>query len=425
MKITIVFPRFKTFSGAEHLLLELARYAVEEGHEMVILTRGFDEGCRPHLAPGVEVRIPRGVAGLSGNHLVDSFLDVALSPVLLKHLPEQTDVVCFLCDAVLPAMWLHRQLLRRHLPTVYYCLQPPRFVYDLMSETMAAHRPLGYLIPLIAYPYRVMDRVAARSCDRIFAISEDYAAWCRELYQTPEVRLVYPGVDLGIAEGTRPAWVRERHGLEAWEKLVVTVNKLIARKNLDVYLRAMRIVTDRIPQARGILVGDGPIKPALLKLREELGLAERVVFTGFVPEFADVAHYYAASDVYVFLEKNVPFGLTVLEAAACGKPVVAVRGGGTRETMIHGETGFLVGEELDADEVADRICWLLEHDRERLAMGRAARKHAQGFSWKSRARAFVAALEEVTTGLRTGTATPPPERGTSSRSPSAGGKIFS
>ena len=231
MHITIVFPRLKTFSGAEHLVLELSRKAVLWGHRVTILARGFDEGCRSRLAPGVEVRCPRWGSLLTGSHLVDSFLDVALSPLLLRLMPPETDVLCFVSDPVLPAMWFHKKVLRRKIPAVYYCLQPPRFVYDLTAETIEAHRPLSFLIPLLSKPYRYMDKVTARSCDTMFAISREYVEWCQDLYGISGVRLIQPGVDLELARDASAAWVRERHGLHEGEKIVLTVNKLIARKN--------------------------------------------------------------------------------------------------------------------------------------------------------------------------------------------------
>ncbi len=395
MKLTILFPRFKTFSGAEHHVLKFAHYAQEWGHQISILTRGFDDACLPFLPPEISLKTPKLSTWLTGNHLVDSFLDVICSPSLLSHIPKSTDVLCFFCDATLPALWLYKRLLRGSIPAVYYCLQPPRFVYDLMSETIAANKPLGYLIPLVAVPYRAMDIIAARSCDMLFANSKEYAKWCEELYGGTEIRVMSPGVDLDLARNLQPQQIRERHAIDPGDKLVITVNKLIPRKNLDVFLRVARRVIDRVPDARFAIVGDGPIKSSLTDLAKALDLGERVTFTGHLPDFSDITDFYAACDVYVFLEKNVPFGLTLLEASTCGTPVVGIRGGGALETVIDGETGFLVGPELDSEEISDKICWLLENVGERLAMGQRARQHAQNFSWENRARAFIENLEEL------------------------------
>lgn len=393
MRCALLFPRLKTFSGGEHLLLELARWLAIRGHEPIVVARGLAAECRDHLPSGVRVEMPRFLGGLTGIHLVDSLVDVVLSPLLLVKVPRDCDVVCFVADPVLPALWLARLLRRWRGPLVYYCLQPPRFVYDLQAETVAAHRPLGSLIPLLARPYRYLDRQAARRSDHILALSEGYARWCRELYQPVTVELVPAGVDPTLAGAARPETVRPRFGLAPDAPLVVTVNKLIARKNLDVFLRAMRRVVDRKPEVRALLVGGGPLEPQLRRLRDQLELGPQVVLTGFLPALSDVVDCYAAADVHVFLEKNVPFGLTVLEAGICGVPTVAVRGGGTEATLVDGETGLLVDDPPDPGEVAERILRLLDDRETRARMGRRAAEKARQSSWESSANRFLQALE--------------------------------
>lgn len=111
-------------------------------------------------------------------------LDVWLSPLVLRLLAKDVDVICFVANPVLPALWFYRRALRGRTPSVYYCLQPPRFAYDLMKETKATHKTLGGLIPLVAGPYRWMDRIASKEADQIFAISRDYREWCEELYRS-------------------------------------------------------------------------------------------------------------------------------------------------------------------------------------------------------------------------------------------------
>ena len=392
MHLTFVFPRLKTFSGAENLLLQLSRHAAEEGHEVVIVTRVVDSACSELLHRDVEVRVPpRAFRWLSGIHLVDSFFDTAFAPALLLPMPRETDVFCFFCPPVLPAMaFTHK---RGRAPVAYYCLQPPRFAYDLQEETTRGNGWLGRLVPLLAPLYRRLDRALAPSCDRLFAISEGYVRWCRELYGRADVDLVYPGVDPTPARQTEVAALRRQLGVDPTTPLVITINKLIPRKNVDVFLRAMARVIDQVPEARGVVVGDGPSRSSLMELRDRLGLEDRVQFTGFLPEYSMVMSYYSAADVYVFLEKNVPFGLTVLEAGSSGCPVVAVQGGGTRDTVVDGETGFLVEDKpIDPDEVAQRIVTLLQDQALRQRMGDQGRENVKRFSSFETGNRFLANL---------------------------------
>lgn len=394
MRITFFFPRLKTFSGAEHLLFAVAGHLQRRGHEIRVVTRGISEVCSSEMPSSVDVLTPESTVGLTGIHLVDSFLDVAHSPFLGTEEIGDSDVFCFVADPVLPALYREKRRFPE-IPAVYYCLQPPRMVYDLLDETVAAHKPIGYLIPLLAPIYRRVDRSLARRADRIVALSEDYAEWCRELYDRP-VDLVPAGVDLDLACSAEPGKVRERHGLPPGAPLVLIVGKLIARKNIDVFLRTMARVCAEHPEARGVVVGDGPLKQTLLRLRSKLGLEEQVIFTGHLAEFSEVANYYAACDVYVFLEKNVPFGLTVLEASISSKPVVAIEGGGTRETLVHGETGFKVDDHLDVPEIARRICLLLADEEMRRSMGRRGAEHARAFSWEACAEGLLEIFRQET-----------------------------
>jgi glycosyltransferase involved in cell wall biosynthesis len=394
MRFVLVFPRLKTLSGAEVLLLGFGRCLADRGHSVTLVTRRVSRRCLSQVDPRLDLRVPRGVGRLAGNHLLDSLADVLVSPLLLRLVPSRCDALVFISDPVLPAMWCYRRLIRERRPVGYYCLQPPRFAYDLLRETVAAHRPLSYLLPIVAGPYRWLDRVAARCCDRMYVLSADYGRWCAELYGMEPAEILCPGVDPGFADGARGDGVRLRHALDPAAPLILTVNKLIARKGLDVFLRAMRQVVDQEPAVRVLIVGDGPLLPRLRRLHSELALGDSVQFAGFVPD-AELACYYAAADVHVFLERNVPFGLTVLEAAACSRPSVAVRGGGTRETMVDGETGFLVDAPPSPDEVAARVLWLVRHDEEREVMGLAAARHAKGFALPARAAAFADALERL------------------------------
>ena len=389
MHVTFVFPRLKTFSGAEHLLLELTRFVAQRGHEVTVVTRRVDEACEELFDPRIEVRLPwRPFRWLTGVHLIDSFFDTAWSPALARRIPRTSDVVCFLCPPTLPAM--ARQRRRGDAPIAYYCLQPPRFAYDLMRETVATNGFLGRFVPLVAVGYRWLDRRLAPRCDRLIAISGEYADWCRGLYGVERVDVVHPGIDPNKAREADPARARRALGVDDETPLIVTTNKLIARKNVDVFLHAMKSVTERFPRARGVVVGDGPLREPLLALRDELGMRDQVLFTGFVPEFRQVVDFFAAADVYVFLERNVPFGLTVLEAGACGRPVIGVRGGGTRDTMVDGETGFLVeGDPLDPDEVADRICTLLGDPAARKRMGAAGIENARRFAFETMSGRFL------------------------------------
>jgi glycosyltransferase involved in cell wall biosynthesis len=96
--------------------------------------------------------------------------------------------------------------------------------------------------------------------------------------------------------------------------------------------------------ARLRIAGDGPERPRLERLADELGLREGVEFLGWIRDATDVAAFWQACDLGVAAPNDwvESFGLTVVEAMACGTPVIVTRGGALPETIVDGETGFVV-----------------------------------------------------------------------------------
>lgn len=313
LTIAFVYSRFKLFHGAAHLILRFAHYLRQMGQRVYIITRGFDTSCRNELTNGIPVIGPSRLSSpVTGIHLVDGFMDNAMSPLLTRSFPHDVDVLCFVSSSASPAMWFYKRVIRGQLPCIYYCLQPPRFAYDLLEETVQGYKPLGHLVPLIVSVYRLIDRISASSCDALFTLSQEYAEWCRTLYSVDIIRAASGGVDLNRFNNGDAVQVFQKHGLAPDDRLVLTVNKLIPRKNLDIFIQIIGRLAEHVPSVKGIIVGDGPLRKRLEAYTAKLGLSERIIFTGFLPTLEEVADYYAACDVYVFLEKNVPFGLTIL-----------------------------------------------------------------------------------------------------------------
>lgn len=201
--------------------------------------------------------------------------------------------------------------------------------------------------------------------------------------QAARMTRLAPGVD---ADHFSPEWVgerlRDRLGLSAAAPLVVSPSRLTARKGHDVLIRAWPSVQARHPDAVLAIVGDGLMRRRLARRIAGLSLRDHVHLLPGLP-WAEMPSVYAGADVLaqpcrtrlLGLEPEA-LGIVFLEAAACGLPVVAGRSGGTPETLIDEETGFVV-DPRSPSEVAARICWLLD-DRDRArAMGLAGRAHVR------------------------------------------------
>ena len=183
--------------------------------------------------------------------------------------------------------------------------------------------------------------------------------------------------------------MRRRWGIAPDAPVVVCTARMVRRKGQDMLLEAWPRVLDAVPDARLLLVGDGPDRKALQRTasgRPEV--ARSVVFTGAVP-WTEMPAHTDAGDVFAMpcrtrlggLEPEA-FGIVALEAAACGLPVVIGDSGGAPETVLDGDTGFVVPPN-NAGEVAERLAELLtDRDRAR-AMGERGRDRAmRQWTWQ-------------------------------------------
>jgi glycosyltransferase involved in cell wall biosynthesis len=185
-------------------------------------------------------------------------------------------------------------------------------------------------------------------------------------------------------------------GLDEREFVVLQLGRLVPRKGVEQVIRAVARLPPRL-RARLLVVGgespepDEARTPEIARLRtiaRECGIAERVVFTGR-RDRAELARYYTASDVFVTTPLYEPFGITPLEAMACGVPVIGSAVGGIQHSVADGVTGFLVGAG-DVDALAARLAQLHADPRLGRALGRAGIERGQRlFTWEHVADGLV------------------------------------
>jgi glycosyltransferase involved in cell wall biosynthesis len=175
---------------------------------------------------------------------------------------------------------------------------------------------------------------------------------------------------------------------------VVYLDRLEPYKRIDVMLRAVARLVDRVPDVEIVIIGRGQSRTALEAVARELGLAARTRFAGFVSD-ADRDALLAESRVCVCPSVKEGWGLTVIEANALGVPVVATDAPGLRDAVCDGETGYLVPEG-DVGAFADRIGRLLAADDLAARMGDAAAAWARRFTWDAAAAAMARVLDDAT-----------------------------
>jgi glycosyltransferase involved in cell wall biosynthesis len=256
-----------------------------------------------------------------------------------------------------------------------------------------------------------------READRILATCPAEVEDLTALYGADPKRLalVPCGVDLDTFRPVdRPEERRAlagEVGIPVDAPLVLYVGRLVPRKGVDTVVEAMSLLPPGIG-ARLLVVGGETGSPEAARLRtlaEEFGVSGRVQLVGSRPQ-GELRRYYGAADVAVSVPHYEPFGMTPLEAMACGTPVVGSRVGGVQWSVADGETGFLVPPRAP-EYLAKKLLRLLLDDPLRREMGRAARRRVEEtFAWERVGREAAAVFEEVARGPEPGA-----RRGTDNR----------
>ncbi|AGY57190.1 glycosyltransferase [Gloeobacter kilaueensis] len=196
-------------------------------------------------------------------------------------------------------------------------------------------------------------------------------------------------------------------GYERDERLLLHLGRLVPRKGIDTVIRAFaHLQHHHRLVARLVIVGGeseradpahSPELARLVNLARELEVAQSVHFTGR-RERAVLRHYYSAADLFLTTPWYEPFGITPLEAMACGTPVIGSNVGGIKFSVRDNETGYLVAPN-DPVALADRVAWLYAHPQLRALMSRRATSRATDlFSWRRVSEAIADLYEQVITG---------------------------
>jgi glycosyltransferase involved in cell wall biosynthesis len=245
------------------------------------------------------------------------------------------------------------------------------------SELLAAMAtPIG--IPIVASRrgrtpvfedrawFRTVQWLAHRRVALMLTNSEELARFTlRRDGSTPPLVVIPNGVDL---ERFVPTPLPQ-------EPVVTMVANLIDYKRHDLLLRALAAASVLVPDARAILVGDGPERPALERLASDLGVS--VEFAGRV---ADVRPFIERARVVALTSDHEGLPNALLEAMAMGRPIVARAVGGVGELVRDGSEGWLTGS--DVETIADRLVRALTPSDGQVAMAAAARQRAEFYSWE-------------------------------------------
>lgn len=405
MSLVFFYPQFKKLTGAERLILKLAAYTARQAgpeNEVVILTHRFAAECRPALEGGVRLVETGWPMQLTGNHYLDAAVEYALGPALaLRMQLSKLDAAIFFGPPSVPALWFSRRFLLpltgRKVPILYFCFEPPRFIYSDTDDIVSRLGLAGRLLRPLFRLYRQIDRRMVRAAHLVLSNSPYGSRRIKDAYGRRAV-VIEHGVDFAKPSTEAVSALRSKLGLEG-HKVAVTVNHLHPRKRIDLFLRSVREASGQVNSVTGLVVGGGPEREALESLAGELGLeiGRDVIFTGVVDE-NDLPTYYSLGDVYVHTAREESFGLSVIEALKLGLPVVSVNEGGPLATVQEGVSGLLV--EPTPAAIGNALVLLLRDAERAKEMGAAGAAFVdEHFQWERGAATLLNLIGAVETRL--------------------------
>jgi len=320
-----------------------------------------------------------------------------LGAVLAEEVPTFTGLLRHKYDPAGP--WRLTQLLRRRRTDAVVTVGTGG---DKMFWGRLAARAAG--VPVVCsalhstgLPDRVewLNRLLAPLTDAFIAVAEPHGRYLAEHEGCPahKVRVIPNGVDI---ERFHPRWpsapLARACGLPPGAKTVGIVAALRPEKNHELFLRAAALVCRELPQTHFLIVGDGARRAALEQMTAELGLSAAVHFLG---TRHDVPEAISLFDVFALTSHMEANPVSILEAMACEKPVVATRVGSVPETVLDGRTGCLAPPG-DAPAIAARLVELLRDADRAAAFGRAGREHVIAhWSIERMVRGYEQLLQEL------------------------------
>jgi glycosyltransferase involved in cell wall biosynthesis len=254
-----------------------------------------------------------------------------------------------------------------------------------------------------------------RDADRIIAECEQDRIDMETLYDADSSRIDVVPCGFDSEEFWPVANARERIGLPAEDFVVLQLGRIVPRKGIDTVIEAVALLQRHYGiGARLLVVGGNTPQPdpdatpelgMLMALAHALGIGDNVQFTGQRPR-QDLRDYYSAANVFVTTPWYEPFGITPVEAMACGTPVIGTAVGGIKTTVLDGQTGYLVPPK-DPLALAERLAWLYHQPQIAQRLGWAGMHRAyRHFTWRKVAAQIAQVYARVCMSDRDETVSP-------------------
>jgi glycosyltransferase involved in cell wall biosynthesis len=377
MNLGVVTPHLAHYGGAEIYLLEcLKRWQREL--DITLYTCSANRRLLAEFGiRNISIVVLPSKLGGRGNY---GILEESL---ILPHIWEQK-----LQQHDLYFLYLFPTQMIRRRPSIWFAAEPLRMLYDLRHTAYSTDgKTEVHFYPKLNYEIvnaaqvdvllELIERIdSSPECDRWATNSRLMATYLENVYgRRPDV-VVYPGCTAPARVAPPPA-----------AKRALSVGRLWKHKRIDLAMKAFALV----PEGELVIVGEGPEKKSLQRLRKDLGLTERVRFVGDVSQ-QRLGKLFEQSTCCVYTSVMEPFGMVPIEAAVAGRPVVGTVGSGYSE-ILNGEAARLVP--AAPEKIAEGVQELFNDPALAWKMGQLAREAALPYSWDRSAESLLQLFRET------------------------------
>lgn len=364
MKIVILIARFPPMSigGAEIAAYNIAKQLSKRGHDVHVVTildhnlpkGSIQNGVSVHRVKTIEIPLLRNtIYAIKSLFVVKKIKpDIVHSHSISFH------------NAGLPAF-----LIKKILKIPYVAYGQGSDVYLSSFE-------------------KLFKKAVLKNSDATIALTNNMKIAMQTIYDK-SISVIPNGCDPNKFEKLSKRDLRDKLKIKEDEKIMIFVGRLHPIKGLHYLIEAMRIIHQRYPKSRLLIVGDGEDRNNLENLVKKLNLNKYVTFIGIVPN-ETVPGYMVAADVFVLPSLSEGFPTVTLEAMASGIPIVATTVGGVPEIIKDGENGFSV-EPRNSEEIAEKVLLLLNKDELRKIISEKNTEEVKRYRWES----IAIRLEEV------------------------------
>jgi len=349
MKIAIIVNLFppKWIAGTEIATYQMAEHLAKRGHNVHIITsldddlieNSYEKGFHIHRIPVRRIRF---------------FLEVFFWAHIFRIIKKiDPDIV-------------HAQNLIFATPALISkkLLKIPYVVWGQGSD-----------VYLQNWFIKLVSKTIIKNADSVIALTNNMKMVMQTIYNR-DIAVIPNGINIENYRDELDEHKRENSG-----KRILFVGRLDPVKGVQYLLKAMEIVCEVLPDAKLILVGDGEEREKLECLTNSLGMRDRVQFVGRIPH-EKIPDYLYQADIFVLPSLSEGLAIVILEAMACGLPIVATRVGGVPDIIEDGVNGYMV-ESGDFQEMAKKIIFILENQPVMHLISKNNRLKVQEYDWKN------------------------------------------